>query len=143
MNSEIPARGILYTEDSPTCKSYVVPCTCTNPDDTIEFTVNIDDFQEIELQHYTLQKTPIWRDPFKQHKTYGIKNRLLFEIAYYTTGFLNSLHHRLSVTWKVWTKGQVEYYSTTILNKQQAINYADTIKRAVHDIEETNKSQQC
>jgi hypothetical protein len=48
--------------------------------------------------------------------------------------------NRLHVIWTLLTKGYVEYESTTIMTAQQAINYAETLKSAIKDVEEFKKA---
>jgi hypothetical protein len=133
LTPETPAQGISKTAQYPGYESYQVPCICGNPDDTIEFTVDNDDC-EVTVTTYTLQRTPWWEDPFKRHSSYKIDNELLFQINYYVRGFLNALSHRLKITWSVWVRGYVEYSQTTIMKPQQALNYSETLKRAVENV---------
>lgn len=41
--------------------------------------------------------------------------------------------------WLLLTKGYVEYESSTIMSRQQAINYAETLKLAVSKVKSNNK----
>jgi hypothetical protein len=130
---ETPAQGISKTAQVPGYESYQVPCICGNPDDTIEFIVDVDE-GEITVSTYTLQRTPWWEDPFKRYQSFNIDNELLFQINYYVRGFLNALAHRLKITWNVWVRGHVEYSQTTIMKPQQALNYSETLRQAVERV---------
>jgi hypothetical protein len=134
LTPELPAQGISKTSKYPGYESYQVPCICGNPDDTIEFTVDVDDC-EVTVSTYTLQRTPWWEDPFKRHRSFGINNELLYQINYYVRGFLNALSHRLKVTWSVWVHGHVKYSQTTIMTPQQALNYSETLRQAVANVQ--------
>lgn len=134
LTPETPAQGISKTGQYPGYESYQVPCICGNPDDTIEFAVENDD-SEVTVSTYTLQRTPWWEDPFKRHQSFKIENELLFQINYYIRGFLNALSHRLKVTWSVWIRGYVEYSQTTIMKPQQALNYSETLRQAVANVQ--------
>jgi len=43
--------------------------------------------------------------------------------------------NRWQVIWRLLTKGYVEYEANIIMTKQQALNYAETLKTAVKDVE--------
>lgn len=49
--------------------------------------------------------------------------------------------NRWKQIWTLLTKGYLEYQSTIILNKQVALNYAETLKKAVQDVESFQKSR--
>lgn len=128
-----PAIGIMQTANGPEFKMYKIDCSCGNPDDTIEFSVDGSD-GEVIVQTYTTQKTAWWADPFKKNKSFEIRNQWLFQINYYVRGFLNSLAHRLKVTWEVWVQGYVKYSQSTIMTPQQALNYSEALRLAVKDV---------
>jgi hypothetical protein len=43
--------------------------------------------------------------------------------------------NRWQVIWTLLTKGYVEYEASLIMSKQQAFNYAETLKKASNDVE--------
>lgn len=43
--------------------------------------------------------------------------------------------------WQLLTQGYVEYEASIIMNEQQALNYAETLKSAVNDVKEFRKKQ--
>jgi len=43
--------------------------------------------------------------------------------------------NRFQLIWTLLTKGYVEYEASIIMSKQQALNYAETLKSAIKDIE--------
>lgn len=47
--------------------------------------------------------------------------------------------NRFQTIWQLLTKGYVEYEATTIMTKQQALNYAETLRVAVKDVETFRK----
>ena len=134
LTPQTPAEGIMQTINYPDCKIYKVECNCGGTDDAITFSVE-KDHGEVVVHTFTTQKTSWWQDPFHQRKSYDIKNELLFQLNYYLRGFLNALAHRLTITWNVWIKGYVEYQQTTIMTKQQALNYASILQQAIAEIE--------
>jgi hypothetical protein len=48
---------------------------------------------------------------------------------------------RWTTIWKLLTLGYVEYESSTIMNKQQALNYAETLKTAVNEVVEFERQR--
>jgi hypothetical protein len=65
------------------------------------------------------------------------------QITIYTTGKTNwwsktRWHH----IWTLLTKGYIDTESTVHLSKQQALNYAETLKSAITDVEEFRKAAQ-
>lgn len=44
--------------------------------------------------------------------------------------------NRWKTIWILLTKGYVEYEADLIMRKQQALNYAETLKKAIKDVEE-------
>lgn len=142
LEPQTPAVGIMQTYNSPGFETYRVECSCGNEDDAIVFSVE-ETYGEVSVSTYTTQKTSWWDDPFRQHKSYEIENPLLFQLNYYVRGFLNSLTHRMKVTWAVWVHGCVEYSQSTIMTPQQALNYSEVLRLAVERIvEQQEKIQQ-
>ncbi len=136
MTPQDPAQGILKISDYGDSIFYYVPCSCGNPDDSITFEVEADKtIGEVMVNTYTTQKTLWWKKPFDENSAFNIDNAVLSSIIYNTKSFLNSLTHRLKVTYTIWTKGYVEYSHTTIMNKQQALSYAHTIINAIEQVE--------
>jgi hypothetical protein len=117
-------------------KMYTVPCTCMNEDDSITFTVEVDEYS-ITVSTYTTQKTDWWSDPFKRNDAINLDRPSWFvSIDYTIRSMLNSLWHRISVTRDVWIHGYVSYQASTLMSAQQAINYANALTTAVEHYEE-------
>ena len=58
-------------------------------------------------------------------------------VTTYTTQKSNFwLMHRFQIIWTLLTKGYVEYQASIHMSKQQALNYAETLKSAINDVEE-------
>lgn len=49
--------------------------------------------------------------------------------------------NRWKQIWTLLTKGYIEMEGATILNRQQALNYAEVLKQAVTDVEEFRKNR--
>ena len=43
--------------------------------------------------------------------------------------------------WTLLTKGYIEYEASIIMSQQQALNYAETLKSAIKDVEEFRKNK--
>lgn len=135
MKAEKPAEGILKTHDFENSKWYKVTCSCGNDDDIIDFEVEADDFG-ITVNTYTTQKTDYWTEAIS--KRYDINNPWYQEFDWFWKDIWNGLVTRLRLTKNIWWDGYVKYQSTTIMNKQQALNYAETLKTAIKDLEKSN-----
>jgi hypothetical protein len=48
---------------------------------------------------------------------------------------------RFKIIWQLLTKGYVEYEGSLIMTQQQALNYAETLKSAINDVETFRKAQ--
>ena len=135
MTPQTPAQGILLTRDFGKSKFYTVVCSCGNPDDEIGFEVSAEDGNDIVINTWTVQKTSWWDDPFKQNSGVSADPEWWWTVNYRVRGFLNSLAHRIKITWNVWINGYVRYDQFMMMDKQQALNYAETLKQAIADLE--------
>lgn len=140
MKAQEPAEGILKINDWGNAKMYTVRCTCGNPDDDVDFEVEADDVG-IHIYTYTKQKTEYWADQYGQNKSYSrFDNTFLYQFDYMVRGFLNALHNRIKMTYKIWVHGYVEYSQNLIMTEQQALNYATTLTNAINDVKEFSKN---
>lgn len=140
MQAETPATGITKTWDHGDSKFYRVECNCGNEDDAITFNVEWDDeVNEVLVHTWTIQKTPWWDDKLK--KRYDIENEFVEWLHWTWVDFWNALFRRVQLTWQIWFYGYVKYEAWTIMNKQQAINYAEALKQAVEQVEVNAKSR--
>lgn len=109
MKSQIPAKGILKTNDWGNSQMYKAVCECG--DDNCSHIIDIEADQEVNVIIYTRTRTNFWS-----------KTRW-FHI------------------WKLLTKGHTDFETAIVLDKQSALNYADTIKLAIKDVENFRKEQ--
>jgi hypothetical protein len=49
--------------------------------------------------------------------------------------------NRFKIIWTLLTKGYIEYQATIIMTEQQALNYAETLKRAIIDVKQFKKER--
>jgi hypothetical protein len=131
MEAQQPATGILKSQDFGDCKSYKVSCECGNNDCIQNVYVEADEYA-ITVQISTRQTTSYWQSIVDEHR--DIKNRFLEKQWYAIARWINGIYNRARITCHVWFKGYVTYESTTLLNQQQALNYAETLRQAVEDV---------
>lgn len=141
MKAQTPAEGIMKTHDFGDSKFYKIECTCGNADDSVELIIETeDDLPEIQVSLYTTQKTEWWKELFEWN-VYKIDSPWLFSIAYSLKSLINGFTHRVAITRDVWFNGYVKYSSTIFMSKQQALNFAETIKTAIKDVEEFDRKK--
>ena len=105
MKVQIPAEGIMKTNDWGDSKVYRVACNCGDENHNHNMWVEADE-HDIIVTIYTTGKTNFW----SKTRWYHI--------------------------WTLSTKGYIDTESSVHLNKQQALNYAETLKSAVEDVEQ-------
>lgn len=132
MKAEQPAEGILKTGDWGHSMMYKVVCDCHNPDHDIDLEIEADDFG-VNITTYVTVKTDYWSEPVKVNNT--IENDWLQEAEWAVKGFVNGLIRRLKLTWTLWTRGYVRAESTITMQEQTALNYAETIKKSIKDVQ--------
>ena len=133
LKEEKPAIGIMKTHDFGDAMYYAVSCQCGNPDDMINFSVELEtDSWNIVLNTEFTPKSAYWKTPFNE--TSDFENSFLWSLDYTTRCFLNRLYHRINTTWELWTKGYITYSQSTVMNEQQALNYAATINQSIEDL---------
>jgi len=133
MKAEIPAQGIMKTNDFGDSKFYKVVCNCGQPDHDINFEVEASEIG-ISVNTYITVKSDYWSEAVE--KRYDIDNPYLQEIDWAVKDIINGLITRIKLTWTVWTKGYINTESTIAMNEQQALNYAETLKSAIKDVKE-------
>lgn len=117
MDYQPPAEGILLEKDLGANKYYTVYCECGDEKHRIKLSVETDD-NLVTVSHYVNITSCWWNDkPTK------------FD-------FVNAIVHRLVTTWHLWTKGYVECESHILLNEQTALNFSETLKKAIQDVKE-------
>jgi hypothetical protein len=133
---EIPAEGIMKTNDFGDSKFYKVVCGCGQPDHEINFEVEAAE-TGININTFVTAKTDYWSEFIK--KRYDINNPYLQELDWALKDFWNGLVTRLKLTWTVWTRGYVQTETTIVMSEQQALNYAETLKSAIQDVKDFKK----
>ena len=111
MNAQVPAEGIMKTNDWGDSRVYRVACNCGDENHNHNVWIEADE-SDIIVTVYTTGKTNFW----SKTRWYHI--------------------------WTLLTKGYVDTESTVHLNKQQALNYAETLKSAIDDVESFRNARQ-
>lgn len=135
---QTPAEGILLHKDWGDAKSYTVECECTDQDHAHSIWIEADD-AGVTVTTHTTQSTNSWEEAISVR--YDIESKLLQEIEWARTGFVNGLIRRLKLTWAIWFKGYVKYEASLCMTRQQALNYAAALNKAVVDVEEFRKAK--
>ncbi len=138
MKAQAPAEGIMMTGDYGNSKFYKVVCGCGQPDHDLDFEVEAED-TGVSVNTYVRAKTDHWSESVK--KRYDIDTVWMQEWDWFWKDIWNGFITRLKLTWTVWTKGYVQCETTVVMNEQQALNYAETIKMAIKDVETFRKAQ--
>lgn len=135
---EKPAEGIMKTREFKDSMFFKVECQCGNPDDELNFEIEVDkDVNDIIVNTWIVQKSNWWDQTFP--KRYDIDNPALQWFDWFWKDAINGIIRKARLTWTLWTKGYVKYESTTVMSKQQAFNYAETLKAAIAELEARNK----
>ena len=111
MKVQIPAEGILKTNEWGDSKVYRVVCECTDSQHDHNVWIEADD-HEISVTIYATVKSNFW----SKSRWYHI--------------------------WSLLSKGYVDTETTLIMRKQGALNYAETLKSAIEDVETFRKDRQ-
>jgi hypothetical protein len=137
MKEETPALGIMKTGEFGDSKFYKVVCGCGQPDHDIDFEVEADE-TGVNVNTYVTAKTDYWSEAVK--KRYDIDNEWQQEWDWFWKDLWNGFVTRVKITWLVWTNGYVETQTTIAMSEQQALNYAETLKSAIQDVKDFQKS---
>jgi hypothetical protein len=137
MKPETPATGILKTNDFGNSKWYQIVCGCGQPDHTLTVEVEADELG-VNVNTYATVKTNYWTETVE--KRYDSGNPWMQEFDWFWKDLVNGLVTRLKLTWDVWFNGYVKCETTTLMSKQQTLNYAEILKSAIKDVEYFNNT---
>lgn len=139
MKAQKPAEGILKTHDFGDSKYYKVTCGCGQPWHDFDFNVEAD-ITGVHVDLDVTLKTDYWTEAVT--KRYDIDNEVLQEADWFVKELVNNFIRKVKLTWELWTTGAITSYTTVHMNEQQALNYAETLKSAIKDVQEFNKQRQ-
>lgn len=138
MKAQKPAEGILLVNEWGSSKMYKVVCGCGQ--ESHEHIVDIEaDETGVNVNIYGTVKTNYWSETVD--KRYDIDNPWLQEFDWFWKDLVNSVVRKVKLTWELWTTGAVTTETTIALTAQQALNYAETLKTAIKDVEEFRASK--
>jgi hypothetical protein len=143
MKTEIPAEGIMKTGEFGDSKFYKVVCSCGQPDHDVNFEVEADE-TGVNVNTYVIAKSDYWSETFVRR--FDIDSTWLQEWDWFWKDLVNDVVRRVKLTWRIWTRGYVQTETTIAMTEQQALNYAETLKKAIQDVKKfqlkENKSQE-
>ena len=132
MKAETPAEGIMKTHEWGNSKMYKVFCQCGQP--YHEHDIDIEaDITGINVNIYTTVKSDYWTETVKPR--YDINSIWVQEFEWAVKSIINGTIRKVKLTWELWTTGAVTAETTINMTKQQALNYAETLKKAIKELE--------
>lgn len=139
MIAQQPAEGILKTSEWGDSKVYKVVCECQQPDHEHNVWIEAEEYG-VNVNIYTTVKTDCWSEALKPK--YTIDNIWLQEFEWFWKGLYNGIVRRLKLTKSIWINGYADFETTISMSKQQALNYSETLKSAVTDVESFRNNRQ-
>lgn len=136
--AQTPALGILKRGDWGDCKMYQIVCGCGQEYHDHNVEVEADE-TGVNVNIYATVKTDYWSETIE--KRYDIDNSFLQEIDWFVKDLINSTIRKIKLTWQLWTTGAITTETTISMSLQQALNYAETLKSAIIDVENFRKSK--
>jgi len=138
LKAQTPAEGILIHKDYGDAKQYIITCECCDEGHSHHIWVEAEDVG-VTVTTYVDVKTDYWSEKVEQR--YDIDNEIYQNIHWYFVGLFNDWHRRFKLIWQILTKGYIQYQASLIMSQQQALNYAETLKKAVTDVEKFRASK--
>jgi hypothetical protein len=131
MTPQPPAQGILLNRDNGDYVQYTAICQCGNEDDSHSIFIEADEY-DVTVNIYTTPNTDNWTEIWK--KDWEGDHSFLRRIDHTWKDFWNGLYRRVTFTWEMWVNGTVKHQSTIVMDEQQALNYAEALKKSVEDV---------
>jgi hypothetical protein len=101
--------------------------------------VEVDESSLIWARIYAKVKTNYWSELWS--KRYDISNSFLQWLDWTVKDLVNGVAIRLKLTWTIWTRGYLECSQDIHMTQQQALNYSETLRAAVQDVENYKNQQ--
>ena len=134
MKSQTPAEGVSLRKNWGDAKWYRVDCECGDENHHHELWVEADgETKQVTVEITTTSTTDFWNTTVTPYVTRSSDTVQFFEewVRY----LINETVRRARLVFRVLFRGYAEYNSTVILTPQQAVNYADTLKKAVKEVD--------
>ena len=139
MKAQTPAEGILKRNDFGDSKYYQVVCGCGQ--EYHDHNLEVEAVETgVNVNLYITVKTDYWSETVE--KRYDIDNPWLQEFDWFWKGLVNNFVRKVKVTWELWTTGAVTAQSTIAMSEQQALNYSETLKTAMKDVQQFRDQHQ-
>ena len=136
MKAQTPAEGIMKTGEFGDSKFYKVVCGCGQSDHDVNFEVEADE-TGVNVNTYVIAKSDYWGETFVRR--FDIDSTWLQEWDWFWKDLINDVVRRVKLTWRIWTRGYVQTETTIAMTEQQALNYAETLKKAIQDVKDFKK----
>lgn len=110
MQAQLPAQGISIENDFGNAKVFNVECDCTSDDHSAKMWIEVQrdrEIPDVEVSFYVTTWTPVWQ----------------------------GWSQRLKAVYEILVKGVHKQEHHMLLNKQAALNFAETIKREVEEMD--------
>lgn len=137
MKAQIPAQGIMATGDYNNSKFYEIACSCGQPDHNHTVEVEADAYG-VNVNIWTTESTDSWTNVYDYEY---VDNEYLYMVTRMFKDMVNGFIRRVSLTWKIWVKGYVQYQVTTTMTEQEALNYAEALKSAIDDVKQFREKE--
>jgi len=134
MKSETPAEGILKKKDYGDAVWYEVECDCGSKDHYHSIWIEADrETKQISVDITTEVSTDFWSTTVDQNPR--VDNEALYWVWSWAAYILNETVRRSRLIWNILFRGYVKYESSIFLSRQQALNYANTLNKAIKKVE--------
>lgn len=138
MKAQKPAEGILKRNDFGDSKYYQVVCGCGQEYHDHNVEVEADE-TGVNVNIYVTVKSNYWSETVE--KRYDIDNPWLQEFDWFWKDLVNGTIRKIKLTWELWSTGAVTSQTTIAMDEQQALNYSETLKQAIKDVDTFKKSR--
>jgi hypothetical protein len=133
MKAETPATGIMKKAEFDNAVWYEVMCDCGSPDHNHSVWVEADEeIGEVVVHIHAESTTDCWTTYLAENRK--IDNEFLFQTWWRFAYIINETIRRGKLILGILFRGYVKYESTVILNEQQALNYAETLKKSISNV---------
>jgi hypothetical protein len=138
LDAQTPAQGILLQSDWGDSKLYKIVCEC-GCDAEHNLHIEAEESGLIWVRIYAKVKTSYWREFWP--KKWDYHSHLATWLDWTIKDFINGLATRIKLTWTIWTRGYIECEQDIALTRQQALNYSETLKSAIQEVNNFQNSK--
>ena len=117
MKAQMPAQGIMLERDYGDAKNFKVECDCTSDDHSVHMWIEVQrdrDIPDIEVSFY---------------------------VNTWTAKFWKGWPQRARAIWDILVHGVHRQEHHMLLNRQSALNFAETIKREIAELDKLNSNK--